>query len=144
MSNSSPIQFEGIKTAFRQSKDGYTLSLAIHPDEIPADLMLDFVGSRYMVVMVRLGDDDQPMVREDSFPGDAAVKAAGIICRDPEFWEWLFQKQMIFDKNEAAAKEFLYGYIGIETRKELKTDASARDLFNQLKKTFEAWKKQDD
>lgn len=141
---SNPIQFEGIKTAFRQSKDGYTLSLAIHPDEIPADLMRDFVGSRYMVVMVRLGDDDQPMVREDTFPGDAAVKAAGIICRDPEFWEWLFQKQMIFDKNEAAAKEFLYGYIGIETRKELKTDASARDLFNQLKKTFEAWKKQDD
>jgi hypothetical protein len=140
LSASSPIQFEGIKTAFRQSKDGFSLSLAIHPDEVPAELMRDFVGSRYMVVMVRLGDDDQPMVREDAFPGDAAVKAAGIVCRDPEFWEWLFQKQAIFEKTEAAAKEFLYGYIGIETRKELKTDASARDLFNQLKKTFDAWK----
>ena len=139
---SNPIQFEGIKTAFRQSKDGYTLSLAIHPDDIPADLMKDFVGSRYMVVMVRLADDDTPMVREDAFPGDAAVKAAGILCRDPEFWEWLFQKEQIFDKTEAAAKEFLYGYIGIETRKELKTDASARDLFNQIKKTFDAWRNQ--
>jgi hypothetical protein len=137
---SNPIQFEGIKTAFRQSKDGYTLSLAIHPDDIPADLMKDFVGSRYMVVMVRLTDDDQPMVREDSFPGDAAVKSAGILCRDPEFWEWLFQKEQIFEKTEQAAKEFLYGYIGIETRKELKTDASARDLFNQIRKTFEAWR----
>ena len=139
---SNPIQFEGIKTAFRQSKDGYTLSLAIHPDDIPADLMKDFVGSRYMVVMVRLADDDTPMVREDAFPGDAAVKAAGILCRDPEFWEWLFQKEQIFEKTEAAAKEFLYGYIGIETRKELKTDASARDLFNQIKKTFDAWRNQ--
>jgi len=137
---SNPIQFEGIKTAFRQSKDGFSLSLAIHPDEVPAELMRDFVGSRYMVVMVRLGDDDQPLVRDNSFPGDTAVKMAGLVCRDPEFWEWLFQKQMIFEKTESAAKEFLYGYIGIETRKELKTDASARDLFNQLKKTFDAWR----
>jgi len=144
LSNSSPIQFEGIKTAFRQSKDGFSLSLAIHPDDVPADLMRDFVGSRYMVVMVRLNDDDQPMVREDEFPGDAAVKAAGILCRDPEFWDWLYQKEMIFEKNEAAAKEFLYGYIGIESRKELKTDASARDLFKQLRKTYEAWRKTND
>lgn len=137
---SNPIQFEGIKTGLRQSKDGYLLSIAIHPDDINDALMRDFVGSRYMVVMVRLGDDDQPMVRDNSFPGDTAVKMAGLVCRDPEFWEWLFQKQMIFEKTESAAKEFLYGYIGIETRKELKTDASARDLFNQLKKTFDAWK----
>ena len=138
----SPIQFEGVKTAFRQSKDGFSLSLAIHPEDVPADLMKDFVGSRYMVVMVRLGDDDQPMVREDTFPGDAAVKAAGILCRDKEFWDWLFQNERIFEKSELAAKEFLYGYIGIESRKELKTDTAARDLFNQIKKTFEAWRKQ--
>ena len=117
------------------------LSLAIHPDEISEALMRDFVGSRYMVVMVRLGDDDQPMVREETFPGDAAVKSAGILCRDPMFWDWLFQNERIFEKSEAAAKEFLYGYIGIETRKELKTDATARDLFNQIRKTYEAWKR---
>jgi hypothetical protein len=135
------IQFEGIKTGLRQSKDGFVLSVAIHPDEVPADLVRDFVGARYMVVMVRLGDDDQPMNREGDFPGDTAVKMAGILCRDPEFWEWLFQKQAIFEKNEAACKEWLHSYLGIESRKELKTDSSARDLFNQLKRTFEVWRK---
>ena len=135
------IQFEGIKTGLRQSKDGFVLSVAIHPDEVPADLVRDFVGARYMVVMVRLGDDDQPMNREGDFPGDTAVKMAGIVCRDPEFWEWLFQKQAIFEKNEAACKEWLHSYLGIESRKELKTDSSARDLFNQLKRTFEVWRK---
>jgi len=135
------IQFEGIKTGLRQSKDGFVLSVAIHPDEVPADLIRDFVGARYMVVMVRLGDDDQPMNREGDFPGDTAVKMAGIVCRDPEFWEWLFQKQAIFEKNEAACKEWLHSYLGIESRKELKTDSSARDLFNQLKRTFEVWRK---
>ena len=50
------VQFEGLKTGFRQNKDGYVLSLAIHPDDVPSELMKDFVGSRYMVVMVRLAE----------------------------------------------------------------------------------------
>jgi len=133
------VQFEGLKTGFRQNKDGYVLSLAFHPDDVPSELMKDFVGSRYMVVMVRLADDDTPMVRDEAFPGDAAVKAAGILCRNPEFWDWLVRKEMMFEKNEKACTEFLYGYLGIESRKELKTDADARDLFNRLKHAFEAW-----
>lgn len=136
-----PIQFEGLKTGFRQNKDGYVLNLAIHPDDVPPDLMKDFVGSRYMVVMVRLADDDQPMVRDNEFAGDAAVKAAGMLCRDPEFWDWLHQKEMLFEKNEKACAEFMYSYLGIESRKELKTDADARDLFQRLKQAFDAWRK---
>lgn len=137
----TPIQFEGLKTGFRQNKDGYVLNLAIHPDDVPPELMKDFVGSRYMVVMVRLADDDTPMVRDESFPGDAAVKMAGILCRDPEFWDWLHQKEMLFEKNEKACAEFLYSYLGIESRKELKTDHEARDLFTRLKQAFDAWRK---
>ena len=83
------IQFEGIKTGLKQSKDGYILTMAVHPDDLPDTLMRDFVGSRYVVVMVRLGDDEQPLNREGEFPGDHAVKMAGILCRDPEFWDWL-------------------------------------------------------
>jgi len=58
------IQFEAVKTALRQSKDGYSLTLVIHPDDIPDDLVKDFVGARYVVVMVRLDDEEKPMVRE--------------------------------------------------------------------------------
>lgn len=137
-----PIQFEAIKTALKQSKDGYMLSLAVHPDEIPDDLMRDFVGSRYVVVMVRLGDDEMPMVREEEFPGDAAVKMAGILCRDPQFWEWLNKKEWLIDQSEKACTEWLVSYLSIESRKELKTDKDARDLFNRLRKSFDAWRKQ--
>ena len=73
------IQFEGVKMGLKQSKDGYVLTLAVHPDELPDAMMRDFVGSRYVVVMVRLGDDEQPMTRENEFPGDHAVKMAGIL-----------------------------------------------------------------
>ena len=69
------IQFEGMKTALRQTKDGYSLTLAVHPDDLPDDLMRDFVGSRYMVVMVRVGDNEQPMNRQLEFPGDQDRKS---------------------------------------------------------------------
>ena len=139
---SDPIQFEGIKTGLKQSKDGYVLTIAVHPVDLPDDLMRDFVGSRYVVVMVRLGDDEQPMSREHEFPGDHAVKMAGILCRDPEFWEWLHKKEWLMEKNEKDCAAWLISYLDIESRKELKTNEEARDLFNRLKASFEAWRKQ--
>jgi hypothetical protein len=135
------INFEAIKIGLKQSKDGFVLTLAVHPDEIPDDLTRDFIGSRYQVVMVRLGDDDQPLSREGEFPGDHAVKMAGMLCRSPEFWKWLNDREMLMEKNEAACTEWLTSYLGIESRKELKTDTEARALFNQLKRSFDAWSK---
>jgi hypothetical protein len=136
------INFEAIKIGLKQSKDGFVLTLAVHPDEIPHDLMTDFVGSRYQVVMVRLGDDDQPLSREGEFPGDHAVKMAGMLCRSQEFWRWLHDREMLMERNEAACTEWLISYLGIESRKELKTNTEARALFNQLKRSFDAWSKQ--
>ena len=53
-------QFEGKKIALKQTKDGYAMTLAIHPDEVPSELLRDWVGARYMVVMVRLADNEEP------------------------------------------------------------------------------------
>jgi hypothetical protein len=136
----STIQFEAVKTGLRQSKEGYVLNLAIHPDDIDDALMRDFVGSRYMVVMVRIGDDEQPINRDQAFPGDTAVKMAGILCRDPEFWDFLHENEWLYEKNEVACIEFLIGFLGIDSRKELKTNSEARGLFLNLKEKFEQWR----
>lgn len=116
------------------------LTLAVHPEDVPDDLMRDFVGSRYMVVMVRIGDDEKPMNREHSFPGETAVKVAGILCRDPDFWDFLQENGWLEEKNELACVDFLHDFLHIESRKELKTKSEARDLFNQIRKTYESWK----
>lgn len=135
------IQFEAIKSSLRQTKDGYSLTLSVHPDDLPDDLMRDFVGSRYMVVMVRIGDDEQPISRELSFPGDHAVKMAGMICRDPDFWLWLEEKMGISVSNEKECAEWLSDYLGIQSRKELKEKQEIREVFNKLKREFDAWKR---
>ena len=57
----SAMQFETVKVALKQDATGFVLTLKIHPDEIPEELMRDFVGARYMIAMVRLNDDEQPV-----------------------------------------------------------------------------------
>ena len=135
------IQFEAIKTALKQTKDGYGLSLAVHPEDLPEDLMRDFVGSRYMVVMVRIGDNEQPVNRELEFPGDHAVKMAGMMCRDAEFWKWIKLKTGADVTSEKGCAQWLSEFLNIQSRKELKENQEVREVFNKYRKEFETWKR---
>lgn len=83
-------QFEGVKVAIKQDKTGYVLTLSIHPDEIPEEVMRDYVGSRYQVVMVRLNTDEKPMDREQDLSMDY-VRVAGMLCRDSAFHKFLMK-----------------------------------------------------
>jgi hypothetical protein len=53
-SDMDTLQFEAVKMALKQNKDGYVLTMTVHPDEVPDALLRDYVGARYQVVMVRL------------------------------------------------------------------------------------------
>jgi len=132
-------QFEAKKVALKQTKDGHVLTLAIHPDESPDEILRDFVGSRYMVVMVRLADNEEPMDRQD-FAGSQAVKVAGIICRDRQFWDFLHEHGYLFERSEEAAKDWLCVYLNIESRADIKTNTKARAMFERLNEEFKAWK----
>ena len=132
-------QFEGKKIALKQTKDGIVMSLAIHPDDLPEELMRDFVGSRYMVVMVRLGDEERPLNREE-FAGAQLVKLAGILCRDNQFWEYLYDQGELFEKNEAACVDWLTAYLGVSSRADIKTNYSAQELLKNISTKYKEWK----
>lgn len=132
-------QFEGKKVALKQTKDGIVMSLAIHPDDLPEELMRDFVGARYMVVMVRLGDEEKPLNREE-FAGSQMVKLAGILCRDKDFWDYLYSTEQLFEKNEPACVDWMTSYLGVNSRADIKTDPNAQDLLKKLNANFKEWK----
>jgi len=134
------LQFEGVKMALKQNKDGYVLTMSIHPDEIPDELMRDFVGARYQVVMVRLGDDEMPLDRREH-DGDRAIRLAGVLCREKEFQDFLVQNNEIFDHNEVEAAAWLRNRVGIQSRSELKTNQDARAVLAQINKDYLSWKK---
>jgi len=131
------MQFEALKVALKQDKTGYVLTLCMHPDDIPTDLLRDFVGARYQVVMVRLNGHEDPMT--DEHDGDKSIRSAGILCRDKRFWDFLHDDMQIIEPNETDATQWLREYLGVKSRSQLKSDMKARGLLEKITKEYRSW-----
>jgi hypothetical protein len=130
-----PLQFECRKVALKQDRTGFVLTLALHPDEIPEELLRDFVGSRYGCVMVRIQDDESPTEYVNR------VQKAGMLCRLPEFQQFMSES---YGNNktltEDATATLLCNMCGIESRTELNGNADAKQLFDDLMTEYHEWK----
>lgn len=134
------IQFEGVKVALKQDKTGYVLTLSMHPDDIPETLLRDFVGARYQVVMVRLDNVESPIDRQEEFASDRAIRISGMLCRDPNFWEYLFSKREISTKDYESATQWLRFFLELESRSQLKTNVEAQNRLDILYRDYTVWK----
>jgi uncharacterized protein YcgL (UPF0745 family) len=135
----TPSQFEAVKVAIKQDKTGYILTLSIHPDEIPAEVMRDFVGSRYQVVMVRLNGEEKPMNRDQEHVRDL-VRTAGILCRDKAFHKFLLETGQVLEASETEAINWLKSELKIVSRSELSTNIKAAKQFTLINLEFLSWK----
>lgn len=133
------LQFEGVKIAMKQDKTGYILTLNVHPDEVPEALLRDFVGARYQVVMVRLNGEERPINRDAEYSRDA-VRAAGILCRDPQFAQYLFDIGQIFELSETAVIVWLKEELDIQSRAELKENQQAAKKLQLVQQEYRSWK----
>jgi hypothetical protein len=133
----SAYKFEAVKLTLKQDKNGHILTLSIHPDEIPEDLMRDWVGSRYIVAMVRLSDDDQPILPKAIEDGERAVRQSGMLCRSTKFQIFMRDKMGAENVSEGAAVTALHTYLGIESRAELRVNNRARKYLETLVEEFE-------
>lgn len=131
--------FEAVKVALKQDKTGYVLTLSLHPDEIPEELLRDYVGARYQVVMVRLNGSEQPMNRQEEFEGDKSIRIAGLLCRDPKFWKFLFDDSQIFEEDEESCTDWLRDYLNVQSRSELKTNEDARKRLDKINREYKEW-----
>jgi hypothetical protein len=89
--------FEAVKISMSQDRNGIVLRLNIHPNDCPPELHTDWVGTRYMVAMVRLNDHDEPETREEQQRIERMIASAGLLCRNAEFGElpcrrWPYQR----------------------------------------------------
>jgi hypothetical protein len=133
------LQFEGVKVALKQDKTGYVLNLSMHPDDVPEELLRDFVGARYQVVMVRLDGHEEPMDRQREYEGDRSIRIAGLLCRDPKFWQYLHEDTQILEATEKEATNWLRDYLNIPSRSELKTNPQARIMLDKIHKDYNEW-----
>jgi len=133
-------QFEAVKVAIKQDKTGYVLTLSIHPDEIPDEVLRDFVGARYQVVMVRLNGEEKPMDREQDLPKDL-VQLAGILCNDQKFHDWLFSLGFIEVPSATASTNWMRLELGVQSRAELKANPAAAKTLLHINEEFKTWKR---
>ena len=132
-------QFEAVKVGIKQDNSGYILTLRIHPDDLDERIMRDFVGARYMTVMVRLNEDERPMNREEELGRDM-VRVCGILCRDKQFWQFLHSARKIEEETEAATVNWIKEYLGIRSRADIPKSQTAIEKMLGLKQEFNSWK----
>ena len=134
-------QFEGCKVALKQDRTGYVLTLSIHPNDVPEEILRDFVGARYQVVMVRLNGDERPMNRDAEFPDP--VKVAGILCRDTNFQQFLVEIGHTLEASEKEVIDWMKSEFGIKSRTELRENETARNKLFKYNEEFKAWRRND-
>jgi len=63
-----------------------------------------------------------------------------MLCRDVDFWKFLFEDGQLFEQNEAACIDWIQSYLGIGSRSELKTNLAAQAEFKNLYSQYKEWK----
>ena len=119
------LQFEARKVALKQDRTGYVLTLSLHPDEIPDELLRDFVGARYGCALVRINDDETPVSYNNR------VQKAAILCKDEKF------QKFMGCRSEESAAEVMYINCNIMSRTELHGNIDAQRKFDELVKDYE-------
>lgn len=128
------LQFEARKVAMKQDRTGFVLTLSIHPDDLPEELIRDFVGARYGCALVRIQDD------ESATPYTNRVAKAGMLCREIDFQQYLLNTGLILDKSEASAADAVCEACGIDSRSALNGNQKAVALFDELVLGYETWR----
>jgi len=130
------LQFEAVKISLKQDRTGFVLTLNIHPDEIPEELMRDFVGARYGVAMVRILDDESATMYTNR------VMRAGMLARTREFQYWLKECKLVEKCSEDVAAEAIRTECGIQSRTELNGNSAAQEKFDKMVDQYERWRKE--
>ena len=138
------LNFEAVKVSMSQDKNGTNLRLCIHPDDVPQELHQHWVGSRYMVAMVKLTDEDEPELSEDQIRKQRLFKSAIMVCKEKSFWSYLdenshFGLETSINSEEGCAKQ-LRDRLGISSRSELKTNNDALNKFENMLMDYRDYK----
>ena len=132
------VQCEIVKIGLTQDKNGHILKVAIHPSDLPKDLVLDPLGTRYVMVLVRLNDQDEVVQPKEKSDGDKAVDIAGLLCRNSRFISWMFDYGHSPSRDEQGAIEGIRDFCGVKSRADFRTNDEARRKFFELRDAFDA------
>lgn len=129
------IHFEAIKIGM--NKAGTVLELGIHPDQVPYSIQKDKAWTRYVCVLVKVDDNDNPVVPVERQEVDTAVAQAGMLCKNSRFQLYMVMQGHADEESEQSCAEGLRSALGIKSRSALRTNGDAREKFKEITYGFE-------
>ena len=130
------INFEAVKIGLSQTdKSGVILRLSIHPHDVPTEILTDYLGSRYVVAMVKLNDQDEIETRENERAVQRLIASCGLLCRELDFQSYLGVN------SEDEAVNSIREQCGITSRSEFRDNILARESFIRIREEYKQWKK---
>ena len=130
------INFEAVKIGLSQTdKSGVILRLSIHPHDVPTEVLTDSLGSRYVVAMVRLNDQDEIETRQNEQAIQRLIASCGLLCREPDFQAYLGAD------GEDEAVNIIREKCNIKSRTEFRENAIARATFIEIREDYKKWTK---
>lgn len=132
--------FEAKKHAYRQTQDGIVISFVCHPSDLAAALALAPLGTRYMVAVAEIGDDEKPVEpapAKERKPFDSLPlsQQAAIRCQDNDFKLYLG----VNNAEEAAQKLREFCRIGSRSELDDPTKERPRHDFLAMQDHYQAW-----
>jgi hypothetical protein len=67
-----------------------------------------------------------------------------MLCRDPDFWQFLQESGQIIDKSEKEATQWLKDYLSVTSRADISKSQQAVEKMLGTKQEFGAWKARSD
>lgn len=141
---------EAKKHALRQTQDGIVVSFVLHPSDVPASLQLASLGTRYMLALVEIGDDEKAKeVKQSPAPvpqplqvhpvrDNRLTKRIVMTCKDPKFWAFLRKRGItVLGENDASA--YVKDYCGVSSRSEIRPGTVSAYEWDGLDGEFKAW-----
>ena len=130
------INFEAVKIGLSQTdKSGVILRLSIHPHDVPTEILTDLLGSRYVVAMVKLNDQDEIETRQNEQAIQRLIASCGLLCREIDFQTYLGVD------DEDAAVSMIREKCGISSRTEFRDNVIAREKFIEIREEYKKWTK---
>lgn len=155
MIRDNAMHCEAKKHAFRQTQDGVVVSFVLHPQDVPPSLALASLGTRYMLALVEIGDDEQPVAgspvsnaasSDEPAPGKphaswhkpSPAQQAGILCNDPAFTKFLLERYPDTIRNSNASQT-VRTLCGVTSRSEIQRGTKAALLWADIVADYRAW-----
>jgi hypothetical protein len=151
---------EAKKHALRQTQDGIVVAFVLHPNDVPAALQLAPLGTRYMLALVEIGEDETPIERKEArtqtvqsnpksqpapnptparAPARNYAQMAAIVGSKPAFWLFARERGNNAVKDAASAADYIRSVCGVTSRSEIEHESKAGNRWLILHSAFLAW-----